>query len=203
LNKEKIMKSMKKVFGFAAAAVAVALVMAGCASAPATSSSGRLKGVPSFVNEAYSNAAEDVLVGIGPYKIGNDMSKLGSGKVIAETRARADLSRQISTIVKNMVLDYTSSSEVDPDAVISFQENVTQNLSKAELRGAKTVKMDTENGVLWVVMEYSKSAAEQEVNQAVSAAKLAVPAAIAFDAVARMETAFSKEAGGGPEPVEE
>jgi hypothetical protein len=33
------------------------------------------------------------------------------------------------------------------------------------------------------------------------AAKLAVPAAAAFDALARMDTAFDKEAGGGPAPV--
>jgi hypothetical protein len=39
------------------------------------------------------------------------------------------------------------------------------------------------------------------VNQAANAAKLAVPKAAAFNALQRMETAFAKEAGGGPEPV--
>jgi hypothetical protein len=100
-----------------------------------------------------------------------------------------------------MVNDYAATSEVDPDAAVSFNESIIQTLAKAELRGARVVKMDRdENGLLWVVMEFSKSAAANEVNQAANAAKLAVPAAIAFDALSRMETAFSKEAGGGPVP---
>jgi hypothetical protein len=143
-----------------------------------------------------------MLVGIGTYKIGNDMSKMGTGKTFAETRARADLARQLDSIVKNMVNDYTATSEIDPSAAVSFQETVTQTLSRAQLRGARTVKMERDdNGLLWVVMEFSKSAATEEVNQAANAAKLAVPAAAAFDALARMDTAFSKEAGGGPVPV--
>jgi hypothetical protein len=154
------------------------------------------------VNDAYLNASEDVLIGIGTYKIGNDMSKMGTGKTFAETRARADLARQLDSIVKNMVNDYTATSEIDPGAAVSFQETVTQSLSKAQLRGARTVKLERDdNGILWVVMEFSKSAAAEEVNQAANAAKLAIPAAAAFDALDRMETAFSKEAGGGPVPV--
>jgi hypothetical protein len=132
------------------------------------------------------------------------MSKMGTGKTFAETRARADLARQLSSIVKNMVTDYTAASEIDQDAALSFQENITQSLAKAELRGARTMEMNTDdNGLLWVVMAFSKSAAAEEVNQAANAAKLAVPAAIAFNALDRMNTAFSKEAVGGPVPVNE
>lgn len=201
------MKKMKKNVVLSMTAL-IALSMAGCASAPKAdpNASGPmgagLSGVPSFVNDAYLNASEEVLIGIGTYKIGNDMSKMGTGKIFAETRARADIARQLDTIVKNMVNDYTATSEVDPEAVVSFQENITQALAKAELKGARTIKMDRDNnGLLWVVMDYSKSAAAAEVNQAASAARLAVPAAAAFDALSRMETAFSKEAGGGPVPV--
>jgi hypothetical protein len=50
-------------------------------------------------------------------------------------------------------------------------------------------------------MEYSKSAAATEVNQAANAAKLALPAGLAFNAIDRMDAAFSKEAAGGPVPV--
>jgi hypothetical protein len=186
---------------------ALALSLAACGSTPPASggeSSGKsLGGVPSFVNEAYLNASEDVLIGIGTYKVGNDTAKIGTGKTFAETRARADISRQLQTIVKNMVNDYTATSEIDQDSALSFQENITQTLSKSDLKGAKTVGMQTVDGLLWVVMEYSKSAAVNEVNQAASKAKLAVPKAAAFDALDRMDAAFDKEAGGGPEPVEE
>jgi hypothetical protein len=200
---------MRNFFVFSVAA-ALALSLAGCAGTPGTgggSSSGGSKGkgligVPSFVNEAYLNASEDVLIGVGTYKIGNDMSKMGTGKTFGETRARADLSRQLQTIVKDMTEDYTATSEIDPDAALSFQQTITQTLSKSELKGAKTIKIDTDgSGLLWVVMEYSRSAAANDVNQAVNAAKLAVPAAAAFNAVDRMDTAFAKEAGGGPAPV--
>jgi hypothetical protein len=192
------------------------LSLAGCGSVPSVGSgssgasggSGTLSkglgGVPDFVNDAYLNASEDVLIGIGTYKIGNDMSKMGMGKTMAETRARADIARQLSAVVRDMVTDYTAASEVDPSAAVSFQETITQTLSKAELKGARTVKMDRDNnGLLWVVMEYGKSAAIAEVKQAVDAAKLAVPAAIAFDAANRMDAAFTKEAAGGPVPVNE
>jgi hypothetical protein len=160
-----------------------------------------LKNVPQFVNDAYQNASEDVLIGIGTYNLGKDMSKMSAGMTFAQTRARADISRQLTTIIKDMVTDYTVTSELDPDASLSFQETITQALSRADLKGAKIVTSNTENGLLWVVMEYSKSAAANDYSAAQAAAKLAVPAAAAFDALARMENAFDKAAAGGPIPV--
>jgi hypothetical protein len=198
-------KAMKKLFVFVLTA-GFLLSLAGCGSAPASSGSQEvigkgLSGVPSFVNDAYLNASEDVLIGVGTYKYGNDTSKISAAKTFAETRARADISRQLQTLVKNMVNDYTATSELDPSSAISFQEDITQTLSKSDLRGARTVNMASENGVWWVVMDYSKSNAVEEVNQAAAAAKLKVPQAAAFNAIDRMNAAFDKEAGGGPEPV--
>jgi hypothetical protein len=101
-----------------------------------------------------------------------------------------------------MITDYTASSELDPSASLSFQEEVTRALSQADLKGARTIEMQTdENGLLWVVMEYSKSAAATDYSAAAAAAKLAVPAAAAFDALSRMDNAFDKAAAGGPIPV--
>jgi hypothetical protein len=54
---------MKKFFVLRAAAV-VLLSMVGCASTSGRMSRG-LSGVPDFVNEAYLNASEDVIIGIG------------------------------------------------------------------------------------------------------------------------------------------
>jgi hypothetical protein len=195
---------MKKILGLAVIAGLVFGVI-GCSSAPEASAPARvLSGVPQFVNDAYLNASEDVLIGIGTYKFGNDPAKISTGRPYAETRARADISRQMQTIMKNMIIDYTAQSELDPQAALSFQESITQSLSKTDIRGARVIQAQTdENGLLWVVMEYSKSAArtDDSIDQAVAAAKLAVPAAAAFDALARMENAFDKAAGGGPVPV--
>jgi hypothetical protein len=196
---------MKK-FCFFVLAVGLALSMIGCATTGAATPAQKaqapsLGGVPDFVNEAYQNASEDVLIGIGTYKIGTDMSKMSAGMTFAQTRARADIARQLQSIVKNMVTDHFATSELDPSAQSSFQENITQALAKADLKGAKVVKSNTQDGVLWVVMDYSKSAAASDFDAAAAAAKLAVPAAIAFDAVSRMDNAFDKAAGGGPVPV--
>lgn len=200
---------MKK-FGFLVLAAGLVLSMIGCGTTsgggggvPAqTTQAPVLGGVPDFVNLAYQNASEDVLIGIGSYKIGTDMSKMSAAMTFAQTRARADIARQLQSIVKNMVTDHFATSELDPSAQASFQENVTQALAKADLKGAKIVTSNTDsNGLLWVVMEYSKSAAAGDFDAATAAAKLAVPAAIAFDALSRMDNAFDKAAGGGPVPV--
>ncbi|MDR1108582.1 MAG: hypothetical protein LBL19_06060 [Spirochaetaceae bacterium] len=193
---------MKKV-GFIVLAVGFVFFGAGCATSGGSPQSQApvLGNVPQFVNDAYQNASEDVLIGIGTYKIGNDMSKMGTGMTFAATRARADISRQLDTILKNMVTDYVATSELDPSSALSFQESITQALSRSDLKGASVVKSDTRDGLLWVVMEYSKSAAASDYSAAQSAARLAVPAAAAFDALARMDNAFDKAAAGGPLPV--
>ncbi|MDR1239922.1 MAG: hypothetical protein LBK27_07400 [Treponema sp.] len=129
------------------------------------------------------------------------MSKMSTGMTFAQTRARADISRQLNTILKDMVTDYVATSELDPAAALSFQETITQALSRADLRGARIVRSDTLDGLLWVVMEYSKSSAATDYSAAQSAARLAVPAAAAFDALSRMDNAFDKAAAGGPSPV--
>jgi hypothetical protein len=188
---------------FFVVAVGLALSVIGCGSTsgggtPPQTQAPTLGGVPDFVNQAWQNASEDVLIGIGTYKIGTDTSKLSAAMTFAQTRARADIARQLKTIVSNMVVDHFATSELDPSAQTSFQENITQALTKAELKGAKVVTSNTDNGVLWVVMEYSKSLAAEDFNAAAAAAKLAVPAAIAFDALDRMDTAFDKAAAGGP-----
>ncbi|MDR1105164.1 MAG: hypothetical protein LBL44_02305 [Treponema sp.] len=192
---------MLSLIGCATTGGADAAPAAPAAAAPAAPRVTQLGGVPDFVNEAYVNASEDVLVGVGTYKIGTDMSKMSTGMTFASTRARADISRQLQTIIKDMITDYTATSELDPNASLSFQEQVTQALSKAELKGARVIKSNTADGLLWVVMEYSKSAAATDYSAATSAAKLAIPAAAAFDALSRMDNAFDKAAAGGPVPV--
>jgi hypothetical protein len=201
---------VKKIF-FVVLVVGLALFLAGCRStgkngddpAPYQYTPPALGNVPQFVNDAYRNASEDVLIGVGTYRIGDDMSKMNTGMTFAQTRARADIARQMQTIIRDMVTDYAATSELDPAATLSFQENITQALTRSDLRGARIVTSNTLNGLLWVVMEYSKSAAAQDYSAAQAAARLAVPAATAFDALTRMDNAFDKAAGGGPIPVED
>jgi len=192
---------MKKKIILIAGIILLAFSFGACKSAPKAAPK-KLNGVPDFVNDAFLAASEDVLIGIGTYKTGGDPAKVGTGKPYAEARARADISRQLQSIIENMITDYTANSELNPKAAISFQENITRALSKSELKGSKTVRMGTDsNGVLWIVMEYSKSLAADDFNAAQAAAKLAVPAAAAFNALERMDKQFDKMSGGGPNPL--
>jgi hypothetical protein len=148
--------------------------------------------VPQFVKDAVKNAPEDALVGIGTAR----MASLSQSRTISATRARAELARQMDTIIRAMIRDYTAGSEVDHSAVLSFQENITVALSQARLQGSSVVNEDVdEAGNYWTVVMLNKTRVVQEINQAVSAAKLAVPAMASFNAEDRMNDAFDRYFG--------
>jgi len=148
--------------------------------------------VPQFVKDAVKNAPEDALVGIGTARMRTDNLSINTATV----RARAELSRQMDTIIRDMIRDYTAGSEVDPSAVMAFTENITVALSRARLQGSSVVNMDKdEAGNYWIVVMLNKTRAVQEINQAVSSAKLAVPAMASFNAEDRMNDAFDRYFG--------
>lgn len=156
----------------------------GCASKPPAS-----KGMPPNVANARRDAPADVLVGIGPAKMGTKNQSIN----IATTRARAEISNTMNSMVRNMVRDYTASSEVDPDARVAYQENITVTLSKSNISGAeiKFIEPDDE-GYWWVVMWLSKANVVKEISQAQAVARLAVPKMASFDAEQRMNEAFEQ-----------
>jgi len=163
----------------------------GSASPASTSQSGRRvnSSIPQSIRDAMTNVPEDAIVGIGTAK----MASLNQSRTISQTRARAELSRQMDTVIRDMVRDYTAGSEVDPSAVLSFQENITVALSQARLVGATIIEEDEDaKGNHWTAVMLSKTNAVNEINQAVSAAKLKVPAMASFNAQDRMDQAFDK-----------
>jgi hypothetical protein len=145
--------------------------------------------MPSNIANARRNAPEDVLVGVGNAKMGT----VAQSRNIAATRARAEISNVMDSIVKNMVRDYTATSEVDRQAAIAFQENITVTLSKSDLSGAVIINEEPdENGQWWCVMHLSKADVVKEISQAQAAARLTVPAMASFDAERRMNEAFEQ-----------
>jgi hypothetical protein len=145
--------------------------------------------MPSNVANARRNAPEDVLVGIGNAKMGT----VAQSRNISATRARAEISNTMDSMVKNMVRDYTASSEVDPAAALSFQENITVTLSKSNLSGAVIqFEEPDKDGNWWCVMHLSKANVAREISQAQAQARLAVPAMASFDAERRMNEAFDQ-----------
>jgi hypothetical protein len=186
---------MKKILGIVLTASLAFGVFAACASGPNTAAVAAAQerkvpsNVPDFVKAALRNVPEDALVGVGTAKLASTSQSM----TMAQTRARADISRQISTIIKDMVNDYTASSEVDTSAAIGFQETVTQALSKSTLSGASVVEIDmAPDGSYWAVVQLSKSDVGKEINQQANAAKLNAPKMASFDAQARMDKAFDK-----------
>jgi hypothetical protein len=174
---------MKKIIGITAV-LCLLLAFFGCASKPPAST-----GMPPGAANARRNAPEDVLVGIGNAKLGT----VYQSRNLAATRARTELANGMNVIVKNMVRDYTASSEVDPNAALSFQENITVTLSKADLSGA-VIMFDEQDKdeQWWTVMYLSKANVAREISQAQAQARLAVPAMASFDAEQRMNEAFEQ-----------
>ncbi|WP_461256576.1 hypothetical protein [Treponema sp. R80B11-R83G3] len=188
---------MKKIIGVA---IVLCLIL-GFSGCPSTGGSGGGGGsapkaerkiggnVPQFVKDAVKNTPEDALVGIGTARA----QSLSLARTTAATRARAEISRQMNTMIQDMVRDYSAGSEVDPKAALSFQENITVALSKSTLTGSTIVQEDTdEAGNYWVVVQLSKASTVSEINQAQAAARLAVPAMASFNAEDRMNKAFDK-----------
>jgi len=191
---------MKKIIGVTVA-LCFALGFASCGSSPKNTGSSntpaeaklperRVGGaVPQFVKDAIKKAPEDALVGIGTAKA----ASLSLARTTATTRARAEISRQMNTMIQDMVRDYSAGSEVDTKAALSFQENMTVALSKSTLTGSSIVDEDQDdNGNYWVVVMLSKVNTVKEINQAQAAARLAVPAMASFNAEDRMNAAFDR-----------
>jgi hypothetical protein len=153
--------------------------------------------MPEFVKTAIKKAPSDTLIGVGSAKIG--AAGIGQARTVATARARAEISRQLNTIVKDTLTDFTASSEVDTKDAVSYQESITMTLSKSSLTGSSGIEQDQDgDNNYWVVVSMGKKSVAQEINQAQAAARLAVPKAQAMDAAARMDKAFDKIAN---EPI--
>lgn len=179
---------MKRVFGVIALVCGIFLVV-GCATdKPATAAQG---GMPSWVLDLRRNAPEDVIVGIGTAKL----ATMSQSMNFSESRARAQIVRAMNSMVKSMIEDYIASSEIDTSAAVAFQQEIEVSLAKAQLQGARIVEQNSDpSGQWWTVVYYSKSNVGRDINQAQAAARLAVPAALAFNAEARMDEKFEQAA---------
>jgi len=174
---------MKKIV-FVIAALCALLMFAGCATGPAKEAEG---GMPDWVLRARNNAPEDVLVGIGTAKLATTSHSMTT----SESRARTQIARAMGSMVHDMITDYTAANEVDPGVAVAFQEQITRFLAQARLSGVRVVEQNSaRDGAWWTVVYFSKADVSREMSLAQAAARLAIPAAIAFDALERMDNAF-------------
>ena len=179
---------MKKI-AWVIAALCLLFVLIGCShDKPATAAQG---GMPDWVLKARKDAPEDVIVGIGTAKL----ATMNQSMTTSETRARGQVVRAMNSMVRSMVEDYTASSEVELSAAVAFQQQIETSLAKAQLSVAVIVEQNSDpNGQWWTVVYFNKSNTRSEISQAQAAAKLAIPAMLAFNAEARMDEQFQKAA---------
>ena len=179
---------MKKFTGLVFA-VCLALVFVGCASEkPATGAQG---GMPDWVLKARRDAPEDVIVGVGTAKL----ATMNQSMTTSETRARGQIVRAMDSMVRSMIQDYTASSEVDPSAAVAFQQQIETSLARAQLQGARIeIQNSDTSGQCWTVIYFNRANAGREISQAQAAAKLAIPAMLAFNAEERMDEQFKRAA---------
>lgn len=136
---------MKRVLLIVLMVVSVLLVVS-CASE-------KVSDLPDFVLNP--PMADDVIYGVGY----GHQSKFSLSLTVAETNARADIARQIETVIQASVTDYAQEAGVDDNTqVISFVETVTREITDQKLSGAKPVsrEQDSDGGV-WVLMQLDKA----------------------------------------------
>ena len=179
----------KKVLSVLFLTLALAITLTGCASKkPATGAQG---GMPEWVLKARSDAPEDVIVGIGTAKL----ATLNQSMTVSETRARGQVVRAMDSMVRGMVQDFTASSEVDPVAVVAFHQQIETSLAKAQLVGSKVVEQNSDlSGHWWTVIYFDREGVVREISQAQAAARLSVPAMLAFRAEEMMDEQFRRAA---------
>lgn len=145
-------KYTRKPWVIVLAGIGVLWVTAGCASqAPPAD-------VPPWVNET---PPDEALWGIGSAK----QATMSSSMITAENRARTAVARQIDSKVQAMFIDYTQTAgayvreaESAGDAgTLSFQEEISRNLTNLNLRTAVNQKWQAPDGTWWYRVECKKS----------------------------------------------
>jgi hypothetical protein len=167
---------MKKRFVLIAIVMVIALAFSACRTTPDP--------VSDFIREARVRSPENALLGIGT----SNHSNRGLARSTAETRARAEIARQVETMVSNMIIDYTGGSEAEQRALLSFQENVTRTLTQQTQRGAIIRDETNINGEQITIVMLTADSLRNELMSAIqSAAALAPHMGSAMWALERMD----------------
>ena len=170
---------------------AAALFAVSCGSAPAAPPAAQADPVGDFITEARRNAPENALLGIGTAT----HSSRPLATQTATARALADIARQLNVVVTNMITDYIAGSEAEPQAMLAFQESVTQTLARQQLVGSRPVAERLfGTGEMVVIVELSPSNATANILSASeSAAALAPHMGSAMWALDRMDQALQRQ----------
>jgi len=129
--------------------------------------------VPGPVRDAVMAAPRDALVGIGTANVGTE----SLSRTVAQTRARAELVRQLESVVADMVADYMTTAGANPRAALLFREGVMVELYGARLQGASVVYEGFIEGGFWMAVTLSGNSAVLEILTAAESATRLIPGA--------------------------
>jgi hypothetical protein len=119
---------------------------------------------PKKIKRAYENAPGSALVSIGSTDVNPNNSQMAPRTATA--RARAQIAQQLNTLSRSMDKDFHASSQMDPNALLSYQEQITVLLSQASLTGAGVIAQAEANGKYWVVIQMNRPEAVREIERA-------------------------------------
>ncbi|GMO40919.1 MAG: hypothetical protein Ta2F_16840 [Termitinemataceae bacterium] len=146
-----------------------------------------------FENSARNEASKGVIVGVGQASTKGLTPSLA--RQTAESRARADVARQMNAIVKSRIVDHEEGVEGASFKGESYQSSITETLSKAELVGSRVLKVETDDSGLnyFVAIVYDIAQAKKLTADAINKSELARNKKAADAAIADMNAAFDRE----------
>lgn len=122
----------RRIVSLAGIVLLVAVVLAGCKSAPEPTAQQAPSGVPDF----YLNPpqADDAIYGVGSAQ----MSSLDNSRRMALARAREDIAFQMNAAIEAAIVDYSQEAGVDGgNQVISFVETISRQVTETTLQGTR------------------------------------------------------------------
>ena len=113
--------------------------------------------------------AQDALFGTGSSK----MSDFSLARNAAAAEARAQIASQINAEVKQAVTNYAQESGADDETqTLNFAESITRQITSEKIQGSRISEVArTDDGTVWVLVEYRKNALEGILEEAVDNAK--------------------------------
>ena len=113
---------------------------------------------PGWINDM---PPENVIWGIGSAR----QSSSSMAMITAEARARTAITRQLDSLVQAMFTDYNlDAGNVNYTLNVSFQQDVSNQISNLRLSGARPIKRwQADNGTWWFLVEYNKDNARSDI----------------------------------------
>jgi hypothetical protein len=126
--------------------------------------------IPQSAQSTIGKLPNDVLAGFGTAKMAN----MSMSRTTAQTRARADIFRQVEKSSLDMINAYAAKNNYTPPGTLA--SDVNQAWSNVVFTGLTVVDEDMEDdGSYWAVVTFSKTMAEDAAKEVVKTIKQTLP----------------------------